>query len=279
MNTGKNLKHTLVGIELVRKLSEEGKSIFTIHDAREMAPECGIASTYVTESLHHLSNTGWVFRLKKGLYSISSSFPGAPPTHEFEIATALVHPSAISHWSALHFHGMTEQIPQRVYVTTTKAMNLSRSTNRGQRDASTEINGVIYEFIKIKPDRFFGIKDYWVGESKVPITDPERTLLDGLAAPKYFGDWAEIYSAFESHLSKLELNKMVDYAIKLGVFIAKRLGWILEKLEVEDSLLKKLEVVPIKGYRLLDSGGPSKGPYNKRWMLQENLPGKVKVAI
>ena len=158
MNSRKNLKHSLVGVELVRKLSEEGKNIFTIQDARKLAPECGVMDSYVVESLHHLSNTGWIKRLKRGLYSISSSFPGVPPTHEFEIGTALVHPSAISHWSALHFHGMTEQIPLRVYVTTTKAIHFSRSTKRAQRGSSREINSILYEFITIKPERFFAEK-------------------------------------------------------------------------------------------------------------------------
>ena len=278
MNARNNQKHTRIGIEMVRKLFEEGKRIFTITDARKAASSCGMADNYVVEALYHLSNNGWIARLKRGLYVISSSFPGMTPVHEFEIAMALVQPSAISHWSALHFHGMTEQIPQRVYVTTTQAVPISRAVkmrNKGQRSFSREINGIIYEFIKIKPERFFGIKDFWVGEVKVAITDPERTLIDGLISPKYFGGWAEIFSVFESHISSLDLAKMISYSLQLDAVITKRLGWIMEKAGVEDSILQKLEAVPIKGYRVLDSSGPRKGTCNKRWMIQENLPGRI----
>ena len=278
MNARNNQKHTRIGIEMVRKLFEEGKRIFTITDARKAASSCGMADNYVVEALYHLSNNGWIARLKRGLYVISSSFPGMTPVHEFEIAMALVQPSAISHWSALHFHGMTEQIPQRVYVTTTQAVPISRAVkmrNKGQRSFSREINGIIYEFIKIKPERFFGIKDFWVGEVKVTITDPERTLIDGLISPKYFGGWAEIFSVFESHISSLDLAKMISYSLQLDAVITKRLGWIMEKAGVEDSILQKLEAVPIKGYRVLDSSGPRKGTCNKRWMIQENLPGRI----
>jgi len=116
MNARKNQKHTRIGIEMVRKLFEEGKRIFTIVDARKAASYCGMGDNYVVEALYHLSNTGWLNRLRRGLYLVSSSFPGMTPVHEFEIAMALVQPSAISHWSALHFHGMTEQIPQGVYM-------------------------------------------------------------------------------------------------------------------------------------------------------------------
>jgi predicted transcriptional regulator of viral defense system len=278
MNAINYRKHTRLGVEMVRKLSEDGKRIFTIQDARESAASCGIADSYVLESLHHLSNTGWIVRLKRGLYVISSSFPGMTSIHEFEVAMALVNPAVVSHWSAMHFHGMTEQVPLRVYVSTTQAIVVSRSVKRlgrNQRSSSREINGVMYEFVRIKPERFFGAKDYWVGEAKVTITDPERTLIDGLLAPKYFGDWAEVYSAFESQFSKLDLNKIVAYSLRLNATVVKRLGWILERVGAKDSILQRLESVPIKGYRTLDPSGPRKGHCNKRWMIQENLPGRV----
>jgi len=34
--------------------------------------------------------------------------------------------------------------------------------------------------------------------------------------------------------------------------------------------------LPIRGYRKLDPTGPRRGPCNRRWMIQENLPGKLK---
>lgn len=278
MNARNNQKHTRIGIEMARKLFEEGKRIFSIPDARKAASSCGMADNYVVEALYHLSNNGWITRLKRGLYIISSSFPGMTPVHEFEIAMALVQPSAISHWSALHFHGMTEQIPQRVYITTTQAVPISRAVkarNKSQRSFSREVNGILYEFIKIKQERFFGIKDFWVGEVKVTITDPERTLIDGLISPKYFGGWAEIYSAFESHISSLDLARIIDYSLRLDAVIAKRLGWIMEKVGVGDTILQKLEAFPIKDYRVLDSTGPRKGHCNKRWMIQENFLGRM----
>ena len=278
MNAGNNQKHTRLGLELLKKLSEEGKRIFTVGDARKTASFCRVSDSYVVESLHHLSNTGWIVRLKRGLYIISSSFPGMTPIHEFEIAMALAHPAAISHWSAMHFHGMTEQMPQRVYITTTQAIVLSRSTKKMKKNGKVtgqRINGILYKFIRIKPERFFGTKNYWIGEAKVTIMNPERTLMDGLVAPKYFGDWAEVYSVFGSQLPRLDLDKMVDYSIRLDTAVVKRLGWILEKLEVEDLILQRLESVPIRGYRTLDPNSPRKGPCNKRWMIQENLLGKM----
>lgn len=63
--------------------------------------------------------TGWIVALRRCLYTISPALPGVPPAHEFEIAMRLVRPAAISPWSALHHHGLTEQAPQTVFVLTT----------------------------------------------------------------------------------------------------------------------------------------------------------------
>lgn len=271
-------KHSLVGIEMVRRLSEEGKRIFTIEDAREFAPSCGIAESYVVESLYHLAQTNWIIPLKKGLYAISSSSPGVAPLHELEIGQALVQPSAISHWSALHFHGLTEQIPGKVYITTTRkvaAPRTSKYQGKSQKGSSREINGVVYEFITTIPVRFFGLEHYWVGETRIVMTDPERTLIDGLMAPRYFGDWAEIYNAFEQYISKLDLEKLITYSLRLDGSVVKRLGWILEHLGIQETILHRLEEFPVKGFRVLEPGGPHRGPCNKRWSIQENLPGKV----
>ena len=277
MNARKNIKHTRKGIEMIRKLSEEGKQIFSINDARKIANACEVSEQYVNEALYYLAQDGWIIRLKRGLYLISSSFPGIAPVHEFEIAMFLAHPAAISHWSALNFHGMTEQIPQKVYVTTSGNISVERkinSQNDNLKGSSRKINNIIYIFIKVKQERFFGIKKYWVGEKKIVITDPERTLIDGLVSPKYFGGWAEIYTAFELYIPKINLETIINYALRLDTAVAKRLGWILEKNGVDEKRLHKLISLHSRGYSTLNSGGSRKGPYNKRWMIQENISAK-----
>jgi predicted transcriptional regulator of viral defense system len=60
--------------------------------------------------------------------------------------------------------------------------------------------------------------------------------------------------------------------------VAKRLGWVLDSLSLgteSPALLEVLSKIPAKGYSALDAGGPRKGPRNRKWMVQENLPGKV----
>jgi predicted transcriptional regulator of viral defense system len=94
--------------------------------------------------------------------------------------------------------------------------------------------------------------------------------------PQYCGDFAEVLHAFEARGAGLNVQRIIEYALKLDAAAAKRLGWVLERQGVERSSLEPLASLPIKGYRKLDPSGPRRGPCNQRWMIQENLPGKVK---
>jgi len=243
-----------------------------------LSQRVGVKKPYVPEALYHLRRNGWIVPIRRGLYAISSSVPGVTPAHEFEIAMALVNPGAISHWSALHHHGLTQQTPRRVFVlTTTKTwVPLARGATAKLKPRGFSVGDTVYQFIQLKPERFFGIEKAWVGEARVTITDPERTLLDGLSMPQYCGDFAEVLHAFEVRRVELDLKRITSYALRLDAATAKRLGWVLEKQGVDPSRLEPLLQAPIKGYRRLDPTGPHNGPYNHRWMIQENLPGKIK---
>lgn len=275
--TKENLVHSALGMELLRKLSNEGNRIFTTARARKIAPSVGLSAGYLSEALFHLAKSGWLVRLHKGLYAIASSVPGVAPAHEFEIAMALIQPAAISHWSALHFHGLTEQVPRKVFVLTTTetAIPRIRCSNGKASPEGYPIGDSRYQFIQVKPERFFGIEKIWIGEARIDITNPERSLLDGLSMPQYCGDFAEVLHAFEIRGDKLQLNRIINYALLLDAATAKRLGWVLEQQGISPDRLEALANVPIKGYRSLDPTGPRKGPCHRRWMIQENLPGRL----
>lgn len=272
-----HLIHTAVGTELVRKLAEAGDRLFTAERARAVAPSVGLSPSYFRQALHHLARSGWIVRLRKGLYALSSSVPGVSPVHEFEVAMALVHTAAISHWSALNYHGLTDQTPRRVFVlTTARAVPRWRGVKETRSTKGYPVGETLYQFVQVKPQRFFGTQKVWVNEARITITDPERTLLDGLTVPHYCGDLSEVLHAFEVGRPKLNLERIIEYALQLDAATAKRLGWVLEQQGVAPTRLERLRAVPIKGYRLLDPTGLHRGVCDRRWMIQVNLPGQVK---
>ncbi len=266
-------KRTLVGVNLLRLLSEEGHRVFSAALAREFAPRVGLKDAYVRESLHHLRRNGWIIPVRRGLYALSEGVPGATPAHEFEIAMTLVNPAAVSHWSALNHHGLTEQTPRTTFVLTTTDASVPVDRASADSGRAYRAAGSLFRFVQVKPERFFGIEKTWVGDAQVMLTDPERALLDALAMPRYCGGFAEALHAFEAMGDRLDVERICRYAVLLGAATAKRLGWTLEKQGRPFSQFEQLASLPIKGYRLLNPSGPKAGQYNRRWMLRENPPG------
>jgi predicted transcriptional regulator of viral defense system len=253
-------------LQLARQLVAGGYRLFSIRDARKVAELTNLDIKDMKRALASLRSHGWSHSLKRDLYCLDSLFLRGQPVHEFEIATHLVTPSAISHFSAFHHHELTDQIPQIVFATTPTGTSLPRVSQKGLFTHK----GVRYCYSQVKKEYFFGVEKVWVGEANIPMTDLERTLLDGLMKPKYCGGFMEVLSAYSTPC-RYSIAKLIEYALQLDVSVAKRLGWILEYIGVENERLKTLASLPFSGFIKLDSSAEKVGPYNKRWKIQENI--------
>jgi predicted transcriptional regulator of viral defense system len=265
------------GRKLLRRLANAGRFIFSTAHARAAAAEAGVPGGYVNVLLSELAQGGWILRLRKGLYALTGSPSGSLQIHPFAIATRLVEPSAISHWSALSHHGFTEQVPNVISAFTpakvvTPSMRAPCQKPRSVHHA-WEIGGVRYQYATVKKEHFFGVEETWVNELfKVPITDKERTVLETFITPRTFGGIGEALALIEERLNELDLNRLVRYTVRYGrASVAKRLGWALEMAGASLSVLAPLETFPASGVRILDPTRPRRGPSNRRWGIQENL--------
>jgi predicted transcriptional regulator of viral defense system len=284
-----------LGIKLLRELAGRGIFIFTTEEAKTVAADLAIPETYLPQLLSRLAAGGWLLRLRRGLYAGMGKLPGAVEIHPFAVATNLVSPSAISNWSALHHHGLTEQVPRRVTASSPKkvvtpsmrevrsrsrhpeadlaARESGREDERGAGRHTWEINGVEYEYHTVTADRFFGIEEVWIDEHfRVPIYDKERSLLDCFALPRHFGGLGKALGILEEHASELDLERLTQYALRYGkASVAKRLGWALDRAGIPLRVTAPLANLPMDGMRLLDPTRPRGGRYDERWMVQENL--------
>lgn len=185
--------------------------------------------------------------------------------HEFEIATKFIAPSALSHFTAFQIHELTDQLPLKVFVSVPRNAPLPHF----QAGNQLTYEHTTYKFVLVPSAQFFGIMHIARGERKIPVTDLERTLLDGLMNPQYCGGLREVIHAFT--IKEYDVVKIVDYAKRLGAIAVKRLGWVLEHTGYSGTLLEVLEKIPSKGINKLNASGKNEGPLNKRWRLYENI--------
>ena len=265
------------GMRLLRQLFLHGKRIFNMQDVVTAATLEKIPHNQLRKILSNLAKHGRVLRLRRGLYVSMGLLPEQTNIPPFAISASLIQPSAISHWSALQYHGLTEQIPQIITASTpSKVITPSMRGKQLQHSKAKhawEIDRVRYGYINVQQKHFFGIEKIWLDEHfQIQITDKERTLLDVFIYPKMFGGIGEALGILENALATINIQKLVDYAIQYNKkSLAKRLGWALEYFGVTAKQLEPLLKVPSNYYCRLDPSAPALGPCDKHWMIQNNL--------
>ncbi len=247
---------------LLSSLSEKNRTIFGIKD---IVNELRCSYGYAKALANNLAKKSWIIALSRGTYLIvplSAGVKSRYTEHEFVIASHLVSPYYIAYWSALNFHGFTEQIPFTVFVATTK------------RAKSREILDFRYRFVTLSKRKFFGFTPFNIGAFKVEISDPEKTLADVLDHPEYCGGIAEAAKSLWNARDKISMDKVLEYARKMGnTAIIKRLGYLIESLELrmDEGTLSKMRSEVSPGISVLDPNMPRKGRYLTRWNLLLNV--------
>lgn len=266
------------GIALLGALTEGGHFVFSAAEARAASARVGLAPGAVETTLRRLVDAGWVERLRRGLYATTGELPGHVALHPFAVATALVRPSAISHWSALSHHGLTTQVPRVVTCMTpqkvvTPSMRGGKASGAQGRHRWETAGGLRVAYTTVTTARYFGIEEVWVDDrSRVPITDRERTVLEAFAHPAAFGGIGEALGVVEDHAGELDIPRLVAHAQRYGAAsVARRLGLVLERIGIPPGALEPLRTLRATGVSLLDPAGPTRGRVDARWTVQDNL--------
>jgi predicted transcriptional regulator of viral defense system len=136
------------------------------------------------------------------------------------------------------------------------------------------IQGTEFRFVKIKANDAFGIIEMWVDkDQKVFVSDPERTLLDGLKIPAYCGGFTEVAKAFSIKHDEINPEKIINYALKLNVgAVNRRLGYLMELYKIGTNIhWEFLRTTLTPTYQLLDPDLTAEGPYIAKWRLRLNI--------
>ena len=248
---------------LLATLAGRGRSIFSTEEAHQTLGGSR-ASTY--KLLHDLVQRGWLQSLDKGQFLIIPLAAGTErwyTIHEFLIAQHLAPEGYIAYWTALHHHGLTEQVPRTVWI----------ATHRRRRERT--INGVTYTFVTLRSHKIFGQQPVWIEGQRVSLASLEKSLVDALDHPAHCGGIVEVAKALSTALTErdISLEGLSDYAGRMGNrAIFKRLGYLCEQLDLPvANLIEQWQAMLSAGYARLDPDRPATGTYNQRWRLLVNV--------
>ncbi len=250
---------------LVITLYERGRPIFTLADVEAIT---GFKPDPARSFVHKLAVRGVVARLRPGLFALvpfelgrEHEYLGNPYVVARELTGAKDY--YVSHASAMDIHGMTTQPQLVIYIT------------RPQLMRSRAVLGTEFRFVHCRRAHFFGTIEHWVDkQEKVVVSDPERTVLDGLRQPQYCGGVTEVAKGLWMRRADMDVRKLVDYALRLDIgAVIRRLGYLLEVYGIEaPSDIQRLRGRLSPAYAVLDPLLPPEGKFLARWRLRLNVP-------
>ena len=260
--------------ELLSYFNRESRACFEYAEAFLAFPQS--KGSAVRELLSDMTKRGLLMRLKKSIYYIipyeQNSETFMPDWHL--IAEHIVKETDyyIGYYSALQIHNLITQPSLKEQIVVSKQM----------RPSALKIKNVSFQFIYHNRKHFFGARKMWIDNfNKVYCSDLEKTIVDCLFKPDCAGGIVEVARAIYSSKDKLNFNVLFDYTKKFkSQAVIKRLGFLLELLEINNNIIDKLQKAKTASYVLLDTELPKSGKMISRWSIQQNLETEtIKSAI
>jgi predicted transcriptional regulator of viral defense system len=256
---------------LLTELERRGIAVLSLPRHRALLDDFGAAP--LRHLVHSLSAKGWLLRIERGKYAVvPRAARGVWSEHPFVIAAAIApERHYISYWSALSYHGLTEQLPRVVYVAT-----------RDKQKRAVAFQGWRYQFVRRSPATFFGyrVEEFTAlngaATVEVPVAEPEKSILDALDDERLSGGMSEVVKAIRRGLedATLDVERLLDQGRRYPVAaVVARLGYILDHFGVAQSrdLLPLVRRAGAPPY--LSTKAPrAAAPLDPTWYLRVNLP-------
>jgi len=203
----------------------------------------------IRNTLFSLKKKGIIRSLKKDNYVLTSRIPESL----LKIAAVLTAPSYISFWTACSYYGWTEQQIKTVQVVSTKQFSEIVIPPYGTIETTTT-----------NPRRMFG----YANVNTVPIAEKERVIIDIIHKPEKCGGINEVRKCIKNAWGDVDKKKLLFYLKRFGnKALFARLGFLLDKLHIENiTEATFLKNIP-KGYTLLHQKEKGVMRYNHKWRI------------
>ncbi len=148
----------------------------------------------------------------------------------YEVVLTIKPNSYFTHYTAMFFHQLTEQIPKIIYLNQEQQQKRNREAHLTQssidlafkRPVRVSNNIALCGEYKIcllngmYTGRLGVIETMGLGGEKIYVTDVERTLIDITVRPTYSGGIFEVLNAFRLARNKVSVNKLSAILQKLN---------------------------------------------------------------
>ena len=230
MQSNKNITFLIIIVDLNLLKKLQRIPVFTLSDYRKM-----VRTTYARHSLSRLVKKGEVYRIMKNRYTVYDD--------PLLIATFIYPPSCIGGYSALHLHGLLNQIPN----------NILCFTNRPPRKLLIFGREIIYKHTKYP--LFYEPMEYQ--NFKIPVAIPEKAFIESIGIIPM--------DLLRDALESLNPETLWEVARKASHATKRRVAFIIYR-----KWGKRHRIGKTKRRLLLDPIGKRRGELNKMYNIIDN---------
>jgi predicted transcriptional regulator of viral defense system len=204
----------------------------------------------------------------------------------YQILLTLRPRSHFSHYSAVHIHGLTEQVPKTIYLNfeqpsgsissgTLTQRSIESAFKRQARATSyiADMDDYRVCIVNGKNTGNLGVVEEEVHldekiDGKIHFTNIERTLIDIAVRPNYAGGFTEVLKAYRLAQTKASVNRLAALLNRLEYIYPyhQAIGFYLERAGYKSSAIDLLREIPMEfDFYLAHKMGQT--DYVKSWRL------------
>lgn len=199
-----------------------------------------------------LADNGWLVRIQKGTYAITSlESRGFTTLSIYKIAQILEKDSYVSFEAALQHYGMFDQ-----QLKTIVSLSLKRR-------ATKEIQGIRYRFVKTKKELYYGWQQQRIENYLVNIATAEKALLDILTFKRDIYSLDLVMEKLREYKDSLDFNRLNKLCEKQTMAVKRITGFLFDKLSMDSSHIYDL----VKGSKNSTYMTNDSKKFNAKWRL------------
>lgn len=182
--------------------------LFSLQDVTQITQNESTAKSLLSAGIKN----GTVCRIKMNLYAVTDLATMRCAANKYEIASNISDTACVAYHSAMEYHGLGHQMFNEVSVITPYAFK------------TFEFDGLTY--IRRQPTITEGIVTPMM-DSRVRVTDLERTVIDCIDRIKYAGGLEELLNNLSS-ITYIDENKLQSYLVDYGkAYLYQKTGFLL----------------------------------------------------
>jgi predicted transcriptional regulator of viral defense system len=208
---------------------------------------------YTRKRISRLVEQGWLTRIKKGLFAISDlSTRGTLSIDQRVVVNFLVQNAYISFESALHYHGVYDQLLSGI-----SAISLKRHKKR-------TIRGYKYQFIYTQEKYYYGWGIHEIDGRDVKIADTEKALIDMIQFHRTTYTTDIVIEKLVDYQDEIDHEILMQYLLKSNLVTRRIFGFLLDCARVDTQQL--LHSVS-EGSSVSSISNSENNLYNHKWKL------------